>query len=96
MQVAQNTGIKATVNSDDPSYFGDCLLDNFMAVTEAHDLDRPDLVILIWDMISFLDEPAKKARLARRPISFAQQRHATLGTEPSPLKSPTALRFPKA
>ena len=31
-----------------------------MAITEALDLDRPDLVILIWESIeiSFLDEPA--------------------------------------
>ena len=67
MQVAQNTGIKPTVNSDDPSYFGNYLLDNFMAVTEALDLDRPDLVILTWESIeiSFLDEPTKEAYLVR-------------------------------
>lgn len=67
MQVAQNTGIEPTVNSVDPSYFGNYLLDNFMAITEALDLDRPDLVILTWESIkiSFLDEPAKEAYLAR-------------------------------
>ena len=60
-------GLKATVNSDDPAYFGGYLLDNFVAVAEALDLDQPDLVTLVRNSIegSFLDEPARKAHLSR-------------------------------
>ena len=60
-------GLKATVNSDDPAYFGGYLLDNFVAVAEALDLGQPDLVTLVRNSIegSFLDEPARKAHLVR-------------------------------
>ncbi len=62
-----DAGLKATVNSDDPSYFGGYLLDNFVAIAEALGLGRPDLVTLARNSIegSFLDEPAKEAHLAR-------------------------------
>ena len=60
-------GLKATVNSDDPAYFGGYLLDNFVAVAEALDLGQPDLVTLVRNSIegSFLDEPARKTHLGR-------------------------------
>ena len=60
-----DAGLKATVNSDDPAYFGGYLLDNFVAVTEALDLERADLTTLARNSIegSFLDEPARKAHL---------------------------------
>ena len=62
-----DAGLKATVNSDDPSYFGGYLLDNFVAVAEALELGRADLVTLVRNSIegSFLDEPARKAHLDR-------------------------------
>ena len=62
-----DAGLKATVNSDDPSYFGGYLLDNFVAIAEALGLGRPDLATLARNSIegSFLDEPAKEAHLAR-------------------------------
>ena len=62
-----DAGLKATVNSDDPSYFGGYLLDNFVVVAEALELGREDLVTLVRNSIegSFLDEPAKRARLGR-------------------------------
>ena len=62
-----DAGLKATVNSDDPSYFGGYLLDNFVAVAEALELGREDLVTLVRNSIegSFLDEPAKAAYLGR-------------------------------
>ena len=62
-----DAGLKATVNSDDPSYFGGYLLDNFVAVAEALELGRSDLVTLVRNSIegSFLDEPAKQAHLDR-------------------------------
>ena len=62
-----DAGLKATVNSDDPSYFGGYLLDNFVAVAEALDLGRRDLITLVRNSIegSFLDEPAGRLHLER-------------------------------
>ena len=39
-------GLKATVNSDDPAYFGGYVLDNYKAVAAARALSRQDLVQL--------------------------------------------------
>ena len=62
-----DAGLKATVNSDDPAYFGGYLLDNYVAVAEALDLTRYDLVKLVCNSIdgSFLDETSKSQHLAR-------------------------------
>ena len=62
-----DAGLKATVNSDDPSYFGGYLLDNFTAVAEALDLGRRDLITLVRNSIegSFLDESARRVHLER-------------------------------
>lgn len=62
-----DAGLKATVNSDDPSYFGGYLLDNLVAVAEALGLDPPELTTLVRNSIegSFLDEPGKRAHLHR-------------------------------
>lgn len=60
-------GLRATVNSDDPSYFGGYIADNFVAVAEALGLDRAALVTLARNSIeaSFLDEGEKAPHLAR-------------------------------
>lgn len=57
-------GLRATVNSDDPSYFGGYMNDNFQAVTEALNLSREDLATLVRNSIdvAFIDD-AHKARL---------------------------------
>lgn len=62
-----DAGLCATVNSDDPSYFGGYLGDNFMAVTDALGLTRADLVTLARNSIeaSFLDAAEKAPHLAR-------------------------------
>ncbi len=62
-----DAGLKATVNSDDPAYFGGYLLDNFVAVADALGLEAADLVTLARNSIegSFLDEPVKKTHLDR-------------------------------
>ncbi|MCK4868191.1 MAG: adenosine deaminase [Alphaproteobacteria bacterium] len=62
-----DAGLCATVNSDDPSYFGGYLGDNFVAVAEALDLSRADLITLARNSIkaSFLDEDEKAPHLAR-------------------------------
>jgi adenosine deaminase len=39
-------GLKATVNSDDPAYFGGYIAENYRAVAEARGLSRDDVVTL--------------------------------------------------
>jgi adenosine deaminase len=56
-------GLKATINSDDPAYFGGYLGDNWLAVSDALGLTRDDLVTLAKNSFSgsFL-APAEIAR----------------------------------
>lgn len=56
-------GLKATVNSDDPSYFGGYIGENFHAVAQALDLDCGHIRTLLENAIdaSFLDGPGKAA-----------------------------------
>ena len=57
-------GLVATVNSDDPAYFGGYVNDNYVAVAEATGLGEGDIVKLVRNSIdaSLLDDAAK-ARL---------------------------------
>lgn len=59
-------GLKATVNSDDPAYFGGYVLDNYKAVAEARGLSRGDLVQLARNSFagSFLPPEAVARHLA--------------------------------
>ena len=59
-------GLKATVNSDDPAYFGGYMNENFLAVAEALNLTRDDIVQLGRNAIeiSFL-APEQKGQKAR-------------------------------
>ena len=67
-------GVCVTVNSDDPAYFGGYLMDNFRAVTQALQLDRPQLATLARNSIegSFLDPASKQRWLARIDAVAAQ------------------------
>lgn len=58
-------GLCATVNSDDPAYFGGYISENFLAVHRALDLQRDDLYQLAKNsfLASFLDEPQKRVLL---------------------------------
>lgn len=59
-------GLKATVNSDDPAYFGGYVLDNYKAVAEARGLSRGDLARLARNSFtgSFLPSDAVARHLA--------------------------------
>lgn len=59
-------GLRATVNSDDPAYFGGYVNDNFIAVTEALALTKADLVTLAKNSFlgSFLSDAEKARHLA--------------------------------
>lgn len=60
-----NSGLKATVNSDDPAYFGGYMNENYAAVIEALDLSREDIITLVNNgfKASFLDEVSKQRYL---------------------------------
>ena len=59
-------GLRATVNSDDPSYFGGYMNDNFRAIIESLVLTRNDIKTLARNSFlgSFLSEGEKRAQLA--------------------------------
>lgn len=58
-------GIKATVNSDDPAYFGGYITKNYTEIIEALDLSLEDVKTLVSNSFeySFLDEETKKKYL---------------------------------
>lgn len=59
-------GLKATVNSDDPAYFGGYVNANFIAVAEALDLRRDEIVTLARNSFegAFLDAATRDRHLA--------------------------------
>ena len=59
-------GLKVTLNSDDPAYFGGYMNANFLAVQEAHKLNRQQWQKLTENAIgaSFLAEEDKQALLS--------------------------------
>ncbi|MFC0687346.1 adenosine deaminase [Novosphingobium clariflavum] len=68
-------GLKATINSDDPAYFGGYVADNYRAVATARGLDRAALARLARNSFtgSFLPEEAVAAHLARIDAYLAEQ-----------------------
>lgn len=59
-------GVVVSINSDDPSYFGAYIADNYLAAATALDLSRDDLVRLAKNSIesSFLSERRRRELLA--------------------------------
>ena len=59
-------GVRVTINSDDPAYFGGYVLDNYVATVEALDLGRDDILSLARNSIeaTFLPGDEKAALLA--------------------------------
>jgi adenine deaminase len=64
-------GLKATVNSDDPAYFGGYMTENFVAVAEALDLTRDAIITLTRNAleISFLS-PTQKEQKSRQLVDY--------------------------
>ena len=60
-------GLKATINSDDPAYFGGYMNENFKAVSDALGLDKKDLETITRNSIeaSFLERKQKDALLKK-------------------------------
>jgi adenosine deaminase len=70
-----HAGIKATINSDDPAYFGGYVNDNFIATFEAlPQLGAAEAYALAKNSFdaSFVDAAAKAAMLARLDAAFAR------------------------
>jgi adenosine deaminase len=59
-------GLRATINSDDPAYFGGYVLDNYVAVAEAKGLSRDQLALLARNSLigSFLSDAEVSAHVA--------------------------------
>lgn len=68
-------GLKATINSDDPAYFGGYVADNYRAVAAARGLDRDALATLARNSFtgSFLPEEAVAVHLDRIDAYMAAQ-----------------------
>jgi len=62
-----DAGLCVTLNSDDPSFFGGYINDNFLQCQQAYDWAPGQLVQLARNSLqaSFLPEPAKRAAFAR-------------------------------
>jgi adenosine deaminase len=60
-------GLRATINSDDPAYFGGYVNDNYRAAAEGRNLGRAELAILARNSFlgSFLSQEEKAAHIAR-------------------------------
>jgi adenosine deaminase len=60
-------GLKATVNSDDPAYFGGYVADNYRAIAKGRGLGKAALATLARNSFtgSFLSDEAKVANLAK-------------------------------
>ncbi len=67
-------GLCVTINSDDPAYFGGYMTDNFLAVSQAHPLEKSEIALFTRHAIhaSFLSS-AEKTVLEKRLDSYLQQ-----------------------
>ena len=67
-------GLKATVNSDDPAYFGGYMNANFNAITEALDLSKDDLYLLSRNAFeaSFVSNERKSEMIANLDLYFGK------------------------
>jgi len=67
-------GVKVTINSDDPAYFGGYILDNYLAAASGLDLSREDLALLARNSIeaSFLPSTDKDRLLSEAEVAVAE------------------------
>lgn len=66
LKVMLHKGLRVTVNSDDPAYFGGYLNDNFIAVASALSLNKDEILQLVRNsfLSSFLPEDIQEKHLA--------------------------------
>ena len=60
-----DAGLKATINSDDPAYFGGYMNENFLQLAEAVELSKEEVTTLARNGFesSFLAEPEQQVLL---------------------------------
>jgi adenosine deaminase len=60
-------GLLATINSDDPAYFGGYINENYLAISEALNLSKEEICLLAKNSFtaSFLDEKTKKRMIEK-------------------------------
>ena len=67
-------GLRATVNSDDPAYFGGYMNDNFIALAAAHPLSRAEIARFSQNaIVASFASSARKQQLAASLEEFLQQ-----------------------
>lgn len=73
MKKLLDAGLCATVNSDDPAYFGGYLNANFVQTVEALNLSRDDVIALARNSFeaSFIDAATRERHLARLEAAIA-------------------------
>ena len=66
-------GVRVTVNSDDPPYFGGWVTENLLACAQAMDLSRAEIVQLLRNGFdaAFVPEPRRAALHAQLEASLA-------------------------
>jgi adenosine deaminase len=71
-----SAGVKVTVNSDDPAFFGGYVVDNYVQTTAALRLTRSDLVTLARNSLeaSFVDDSERRQLLAQLDAYVAANR----------------------
>jgi adenosine deaminase len=59
-------GLRVSLNSDDPAYFGDYITDNYLTVARTFSLSRAEIATIARNAIesTFLDDPGKQRLLA--------------------------------
>ena len=80
-------GLRATINSDDPAYFGGYVNDNYRAVAAARGLGRDELATLARNSFlgSFLTPEEQEVQLARLDAYLAEDARRAAGPpRPSP------------
>ncbi len=70
-----NRGVRVTINSDDPAYFGGYIGQNYIEAAEALGLTREEVVAIARNSIeaTFLDDAAKAALLAEIDAVASEQ-----------------------
>ncbi len=67
------SGLKATINSDDPAYFGGYMTENYLAVVEALELSKDDIITLARNGIAAtFCNTDQKAALSKKLDQYLQ------------------------
>ncbi len=74
LRFLMENNLKVTINSDDPAYFGGYMNENYIAITEALELNRTELKQLAQNAFEacFVDEGRKREMLAQLEAYFAE------------------------